>query len=315
MDWLPDTVLNHLREAGAAEAPNLSGTRYELAGELGRGGMGTVYIAHDRQLDREVALKVLHLEDPSGAAAARMLNEARILARLEHPGIVPVQDAGTLADGRVFYAMKLVRGERLDRYRESGRALPDVLRVFLRICETVAFAHSHGIIHRDLKPENVMVGKFGEVLVLDWGVAKVVGNEAIAGAGRGDAPETLHGTVVGTRDYMAPEQAAGAIDQVDARSDVYALGKTLEFLAGARAPRRLAAICRKATQGERAARYQSATEMSADIARYLDGEAVTAHRETILERAGRVLARNKMVVALVVAYLLARAVLLFLARR
>ena len=170
MTGISDAALHHLREM--ADLPDLEGTPYEILETLGRGGMGTVYLALDRRLDREVALKIVQLPGDSGEEVDRLLREARVLARLEHPGIVPVHDAGLLPDGRAFYAMKRVRGLRLD---EHARAvpLPDRLRAFERVCEAVAFAHAHGVIHRDLKPENVMVGPFGEVLVLDWGVAKV----------------------------------------------------------------------------------------------------------------------------------------------
>ena len=134
--------------------------------------MGVVYSARDRELDRQVALKVLATAVADAESTDRLRREARIIAGLEHPGIVPVHDVGSLPDGRVFYAMKLVSGQRLDAFLGGGRPLPEKLRVFLRVCEPVAFAHAHGVIHRDLKPENVMVGPFGEVLVMDWGVAK-----------------------------------------------------------------------------------------------------------------------------------------------
>jgi len=142
--------------------PDVSGTRYELLSVLGRGGMGVVYLARDTALDREVALKVVDRE----------AGEARVLARLEHPGIVPVHDFGELPDGRVYYAMKRVRGERLDRWLTPDRGVGERLAVFLRVCDAVAFAHARGVVHCDLKPENVMVGEFGEVLVLDWGIAR-----------------------------------------------------------------------------------------------------------------------------------------------
>src|SRR5262249_43980910 len=137
-------------------APDVSGTRYEILSELGRGGMGIVYLARDMALDREVALKIVDRVDEgtrSGSAAA-LAHEARILAQLEHPGFVPVHDFGELPDGRVYYAMRRVRGERLDRWLAAGRDLPDRLTVFLRVCDAVAFAHAHGVVHRDLKPEN-----------------------------------------------------------------------------------------------------------------------------------------------------------------
>jgi serine/threonine protein kinase len=169
MSGISDAALRHLREV--SDQPDLSGTPYEVIETLGRGGMGTVYLAHDERLDREVALKVVQLPEGAGDLD-RLLQEARVLARLEHPGIVPVHDAGLLPDGRAFYAMKHVRGYGLDEYARTV-PLAERLRAFERICEAVAFAHAHGVIHRDLKPENVMVGPFGEVLVMDWGVAKV----------------------------------------------------------------------------------------------------------------------------------------------
>src|SRR2546426_4674209 len=159
--------------------------------------MGTVYAARDPELDRRIALKVLNAPDAAGEEAARLSEEARILARLEHPGIVPVHDLGTLPDGRLFYVMKLVRGRRLDDAMANA-ALHARLRTFERICDAVAFAHAQGVVHRDLKPENVMVGPFGEVLVLDWGVAKILG--------RGEEPDC---TILGTAGYMPPEQARG----------------------------------------------------------------------------------------------------------
>src|SRR4051812_24519737 len=183
------------------QQPDVSGTRYELISLLGRGGMGAVYLARDTVLDREVALKIV--ERPAGGA-----NEARTLARLEHPGIVPVHDYGQLPDGRWFYAMKRVRGDRLDAWMADNHELADRLTVFLRVCDAVAFAHAHGVVHRDLKPENVMVGEFGEVLVLDWGIATTELQIA-----EGKLP------IAGTVDYMAPEQARGDA-AIDHRADV-----------------------------------------------------------------------------------------------
>src|SRR6202042_2045460 len=140
----------------------------------GSGGMGSVYLAEDATLGRRVAVKILDVPDSSGELAARLQREAHILASLEHPGIVPVHDAGTLADGRVFYAMKFVEGQRLDRYIESLASIPDRLRVFMSICDVVAFAHARGVLHRDFKPANVMVCPFGEVLVMAWALAKIL---------------------------------------------------------------------------------------------------------------------------------------------
>jgi serine/threonine protein kinase len=315
MAYLPDKVIDHLREA--VVLPDFSATRYELLGEIGRGGMGTVYAGRDKQLDRRVALKVLNIQDPGGQAAERMAEEARVLARLEHPGIVPVHDLGTLPDGRIFYAMKLVEGTRLDAYAKTSATLNERLRVFSRICETVAFAHSHGIIHRDLKPENIMVAQFGEVLVLDWGVAKIVGiDREHSSASSGARSHTASGTVIGTPGYMAPEQSSGAVDHVDARSDVFSLGMTLEALVAPLAvPKRLQAIWRKAAASERSVRYANVLELSADVERILAGEPVLAYRENALERLGRLAARHQTLVVLVAAYLVMRILLFFFTRR
>src|SRR6476469_1729245 len=171
MKFLPDQVVARLQTE--MQTPDLSGTRYRALELLGHGGMGTVWLAQDSILQRPVALKVIAAENSSADLASRLMQEAVVLARLEHPGIVPVHDAGTLADGRTFYCMKLVEGQTLDRY--AGRLpLRERLRLFQRIAEPLAFAHSRGIIHRDLKPANVMVGSFGEVLIMDWGLAKVM---------------------------------------------------------------------------------------------------------------------------------------------
>ena len=266
------------------QGPDVSGTRYELISILGRGGMGIVYLARDTVLEREVALKIV--ERPTDEA-----NEARILARLEHPGIVPVHDFGQLPDGRLFYAMKRVRGDRLDRWMASGRDLSERLGVFLRVCEAVAFAHARGVVHRDLKPENVMVGEFGEVLVLDWGLR-------------------IDGTIAGTPEYMAPEQARGDA-AVDHRVDVFALGAMLESIAET-AP--VLAIARKARAADRGARYQDVQALAADVARFLAGRAVEAHRERLIDRLARFGRRYRLPILLVLTYLGARALLLWLLR-
>src|SRR5467141_1579084 len=172
MRFLSDTALERLREG--AEVPDLAGTRYRLLDRIARGGMGVVYAAQDENLQRRVALKVLDVPGGDGDLASRLIREARVLAALEHPGIVPVHDVGTLADGRVFYTMKFVEGQRLDKYIETVASTPDRLRIFLRTCDAVAFAHARGVLHRDLKPANIMVGPFGEVLVMDWGLAKIL---------------------------------------------------------------------------------------------------------------------------------------------
>lgn len=289
---ISDAAVARLREL--AQQPDLSGTPYTILGEIGRGGMAVVYEAADARLDRTVALKVLAVEETRSDAARRMREEARTIARLEHPGIIPIHDVGELPDGRIFYAMKLVRGATLRQHAERTRSVADLLRLFLRICETIAFAHASGVVHRDLKPDNVMVGAFGEVLVMDWGVAAGIGSR---------------GEIAGTRGFMAPEQLRG--EAVDRRVDVFALGAILQLLAsvgGERVPRPLRAIAGKAMSSERERRYGDAKELAADVARYLDGQPVSAYRETILERVGRWMHRNLALVSIVVAYLVMRVI-------
>ena len=320
---LPDATVGHLlRIAGAAEDP---GGRYELREEIGRGGMGVVYRAHDRELQRDVALKLLRAGADAADLARRLHREARVLASLEHPGIVPVHDVGALAEGTAFYVMKLVRGRRLDQWAAEFPSLAERLRAFERICETVAFAHAHGVVHRDLKPGNVMLGAFGEVLVMDWGVAKVLSDAAMAaGAAAVHEGETAAGTVLGTPGYMAPEQAAGDARAIDARTDVYALGGLLHFLlAGAPptagplprgTPRPLSAIIRRCLAVARTERYASVTDLAADIRAFEAQGAVSAYPEGPLQKAGRVVSRYRVPIALVLAYMLMRVALIVWAR-
>jgi len=285
------------------DEPDLAGTRYQPVRELARGGMGVVWEAEDNELGRRIALKILPFGDTQSPQSIDQLRrEARTLASLEHPGIVPVHDVGALPDGRVFYAMKLVQGRHLDQ-AVPGLSRSDRLRLFQRICEPVAFAHSRGVIHRDLKPENVMVGEFGEVLVMDWGVAKL----AIGSAETG---------VIGTPHYMAPEQAAGQNDSVNERSDVYGLGGILQFLlAGQAVPKPLAAICSKALAADPESRYNGAPELARDIGRFLEGEPVTAYPENPLETVMRWTARHQTLVLLLLAYLVMRALMVYFLRR
>ena len=344
---LDDDRLAHLR--AVADYPDLTGTRYRLVRRLGRGGMATVYLVEDTALGREAALKVLTDPDPKGEMAARLVAEARLLAGLEHPNLAPVHDVGTLPDGRVFYVMKYVRGARLDAWVAGPVAdRPAILRLFVKVCDAVAFAHAHGVVHRDLKPQNIMVGEFGEALVMDWGVAKRLSDPdaptlRLDGA-IGPAIGTRAGTVIGTPAWMAPEQARGEIAQVGPRTDVYALGAILYYLLSGRPPfpsgsaesilrqvredapadlrrlddtipKPLAAIARRAMAKEAGARYAGAAELSADVLRHLDGLAVAAYPESVLERGLRVLSRTRTLAALIAAYLVARLLVLWFTGR
>ncbi|HSB10343.1 MAG TPA: serine/threonine-protein kinase [Blastocatellia bacterium] len=354
MNWLSDKKVERLREE--VELPDLEHTKYRLIRKLGSGGMGTVYLAQDTDLGRKVAVKVMNVADSTGALATRMTREARIVALLEHPGIVPIHDVGRLDDGRVFYAMKLVQGSRLDEHARGASSLSDLLRIFQKVCEAVAFAHASDVIHRDLKPENIMVGPFGEVLVIDWGVAKVLlggqtrSNSAPApvrelGAAHdvesittlplapaGQLGETSGGTVIGTPAYMSPEQARGETESLDQRSDVYALGAILYYILTGRAPaatgrsprprqidtripRAIEAVCLKAMSERREDRYGTAEEIAADVVKFLDGLPVSAYRESVIEKAGRWISRNRYIVVLVLAYLVMRAVVFFFVGR
>jgi serine/threonine protein kinase len=303
MTWLSDAAVERLRKLD--DRPDFSNTRYELFEELGRGGMGIVFRGRDAALDRDVAIKVTAWS--TDADAERLRREAQTLAALEHPGIVPIHDVGQLPDGRVYSVMRLVRGARLDT---SVRPLPlaDRLRLFDRICDTVSFAHARDVVHRDLKPANIMVGPFGQVLLLDWGLAR----QGTDPMGSVPGPGISQGGGGGTEGYMAPEQIAGT---ADARSDVYALGAILRDLIGTADPgsrsiKPLASIVTRAMGSDPGTRYQDVAALAADVRRFVDGAAVTAHRETAVERAQRFAWTYRAPIALVFAYLAMRIVLL-----
>ncbi|HEX4604816.1 MAG TPA: serine/threonine-protein kinase [Candidatus Angelobacter sp.] len=347
MKFLPDQVVARLQTE--MQTPDLSGTRYRALKFLGHGGMGAVWLAEDSGLRRNVALKVLSAESSSSDLAARLMQEAMVLARLEHPGIVPVHDAGTLPDGRTFYCMKYVEGQTLDQHIDR-LSLRQRLQLIQRIAEPLAFAHSRGIIHRDLKPQNIMVGAFGEVLIMDWGLAKVMAATSLfssAGQVPGReftctasvslesgalahedalAPATAHGSVLGTPGYMAPEQERGDVDLIDQRTDVFGLGAILQHVVqdtargkasasiGGPLSRPLRAICAKATAAGMSDRYSSVQDLAADLRKYLEDMPVSAYPENVMERAVRLASRNRVAVVLVLAYLLMRVLFILFSR-
>ncbi len=246
---LPDTGIPLPVEHSTGGPPG-----YEMLEEVGRGGMGIVYRARDLAFDREVAVKLLQDKfAPNSLTATRFLEEARITGQLQHPGIPAAYQVGVLADGRPFLAMKLIKGQTLDQL-VVARTPVDPLAIFEAISQAVGYAHAHGVIHRDLKPQNIMVGAFGEVQVMDWGLAKLLSrscseprsNEAdpevtivhseIKSGRELETPLTQYGSVLGTPAYMAPEQAAGDLDKVDTRADVFGLGAILCVLLTGRPP-------------------------------------------------------------------------------
>jgi eukaryotic-like serine/threonine-protein kinase len=322
------------------------------------GGLGEVFKARDSELRREVALK--RMKRPYAGHAdtrRRFLREAEITGGLEHPGVVPVYGVGQDADGQPCYAMRFIRGESLKdairrfhdpatRSRDPGArrlALRQLLTRFISVCNTIAFAHSRGIIHRDLKPGNIMLGEYGETLVVDWGLAKPVGPAEEPDGGASPTPEedataTRTGEAVGTPVYMSPEQAQGRRDLIGPASDIYSLGATLFSLLTSRAPfegtthsdvlnrvrsgivlppRRidpsvpapLQAICLKAMALDPAARYATALDLAADLERWLADEPVAAYREPLWARAGRWARRHKPLVAGTAALLLTALIL------
>ena len=344
--------------------------RYEIETSVAMGGMGRIYKARDERINRNVAYKVLlprALERP--ALVDRFIDEAQITGQLEHPGIVPIYDLGKQRDGSPFYAMKMVHGETLGHaiaeyhqldVRDEQRSIVfrRLLRNFIDVCNAIAYAHGRGVLHRDLKPQNIMVGGYGETIVLDWGLAKILDPQLISTDSESDPdaiePDTIHvppsesetavvtpvkratgsmsrstdtatemGAVLGTPEFMPPEQARGALAELDFRSDTYSLGgipyqiltgytpiprdksvkdKLAMVIAGnIKEPRQLnpaipkpiEAVCLKALSLDRSDRYETAKDLAADVERYLADEPVTAMTDPLLTRLLRWCKRNK----------------------
>jgi serine/threonine protein kinase/tetratricopeptide (TPR) repeat protein len=320
--------------------------RFRVLRPHAQGGLGAVFVALDSELNREVALKEIqdrHADDPS--SRSRFLLEAEITGRLEHPGIVPVYAMGMHPDGRPFYAMRLIKGdslkEAIGRFHASEDLKKDpgvrslelrkLLRRFLDVCNAVAYAHSRGVLHRDLKPGNIMIGRYGETLVVDWGLAKCVGSsdpgvppdeQALVPTSSSGSSETLPGSAIGTPAYMSPEQADGDLDRLGPRSDVYSLGATLYCLLTGRPPRAgedvravlaaarrgeftparqvdpsidraLEAICSKAMAEAPGDRYATPRALADDVERWMADEPVTAYRDPWSTRTRRWLRRHR----------------------
>ncbi len=322
-----------------------SGTRFRIVRPYAKGGLGEVFVARDEELHREVAVKqIQHRHADNLSSRQRFVLEAEITGGLEHPGIVPVYGLGSYADGRPYYAMRFIRGdslkEAIERFHgpklkpvseaERSLELRGLLGRFIDVCDAIDYAHSRGVLHRDLKPGNIMLGKYGETLVVDWGLAKTADSPEVQAAlgesalrpSSGSGSGTLMGSAIGTPQFMSPEQAAGRLDQLGPASDVYSLGATLYCLLtgktafedndlstvlrkvesgdfpapraiDASVPAALEAACKKAMALAPADRYKSPRALAADIEHWMADEPVSAYQEPKGERIARWMRRHR----------------------
>jgi len=365
-----EATLGHVRSAPASTrddddpdrtgsysvgAATSDGQRFRILRPHAKGGLGAVFVALDSELNREVALKqILEKHADDAVSRQRFVAEAEITGGLEHPGVVPVYGLGTDAGGRPYYAMWFIKGDSLKeaiaRFHEDEKLKADpgrrslelrkLLRRFTDVCNAIDYAHSRGVIHRDLKPANIIVGKYGETLVVDWGLAKAVGRadpsseeQTLAPSSSGSS-ETLPGSALGTPPYMSPEQARGELNRLGPRSDVYSLGATLYCLLTGKPPfegedigvilravqegqfsrpsqhdpaldKALEAICLKAMANSLHDRYPTPKALADDLDRWMADEPVTAWREPVARRARRWARRNRTAVTAAAAALVA----------
>jgi serine/threonine-protein kinase len=282
---MTDPAASAAREARGEPAAWLGHDRYRLGELIGHGGMGDVVAARDEQVGRDVAVKRIRDALPNASRIARFEREASIQGRLDHPAIVPVHELGVDADGRPYFAMKKLAGTTLADIldaRDPKWGRQRLLRAFVDVCFAIEFAHVHGVLHRDIKPANIMLGEFGEVYVLDWGVAKIIGEDDIVDDLTSDDGLTAAGAAVGTAGYMAPEQAAG-VDDLDERADVYALGRVLGKLLGDEHVPELDAIQARSIAVLRDERTPSSRVLADDVQRYLDGDRDLALRRQLAQ--------------------------------
>lgn len=325
--------------------------RYIMGRKLGSGAIGQVIEATDEHLGRNVAIKIL--QDSGGIdrdRIARFIAEAQIIAQLEHPTIVPVHEIGRMPGGLPYFTMKQVRGQllseainemRINDKKDMKRYTNKLLRRFSSLCNGIAYAHSKGVVHRDLKPDNIMIGEYGEIQIMDWGLAKVMNESEVRRASdvstvrSSKSMSTLDGAIAGTPSYMSPEQARGELDRISPASDIFSLGLLLaeivtlvrvfrsqesaitlrqvgragpiditELNRKISVPKEIQAIIRKCTMPEPQDRYQSAEDLSDDIKAYMENRGVTAMPDNQYDKVRKWTMRHQLIAGLITGVLI-----------